>query len=84
MYNSTLSLDQTPIQVILTDSLIWRFYYFDFSTMSVWRGTTNIRDGYSTEGGESVNLPLTENHKDYVAELKIGRALPWDMYSLAI
>ena len=51
---------------------MWQFFYFDFSTMSVWRGVTSIREGYRTDDDESILLPVLERHPDFIRDLKIG------------
>jgi hypothetical protein len=59
--------------VILTDGVVWEFFFFEFSYMCMWRGETNALDGYRDV---SPSLPLSmkdselaDEHVDY---LKIG------------
>lgn len=75
MYNSTKNLDRAPIQVILTDSVFWSFYYFDFATMSVWRGATSAALGYRSTGFKMIVLPSSEMVQEYVLYLKIGKGI---------
>lgn len=72
MYNATKSLDSAPIQVILTDSLRWDFFYFGFSTMQVYRGQTKCIHGYKSNGDIQLLIPSSERHDDHVFWLKAG------------
>jgi len=72
MYNATKDLDTAPIQVILTDSLRWDFFYFDFSTMQVYRGQTELIYGYKSNGDIHLLIPPSERDGDHVFRLKAG------------
>ena len=56
-FNAASHLDGTPINVILTDALSFEFYTFDFGTLSVYRGITDMRLGYETSDDYDVTLP---------------------------
>jgi hypothetical protein len=75
VYNSTQGLDRAPIQVILTDSILWQFFYFDFSIMCVWRGETNCENGYRSSHEKTLLMPGSETTYEYIQYLKIGNEL---------
>lgn len=79
-FNATKGINHAPIQVILTDSLIWQFLYYDFSTWSVWTGSTVGNEGFYSEGDTAVVLPLTEKQADFLIHLKIGNVASRDIY----
>lgn len=76
VYNATKDLDTAPIQVILTDSLRWDFFYFDFSNMHVYRGKTQILYGYKSDGDNLLLIPSSEKDVDHVLRLKAGNIPP--------
>jgi hypothetical protein len=71
-YNATVGTDRAPVQVILTDSLFWEFYYFDFSTMEVYRGQTNRTFRYRGREEHCLAIPKSEKADEYLLHLKIG------------
>lgn len=79
-FNATKGINHAPIQVILTDSLIWHFLYYDFSTWSVWTGSTVASEGFYSDGDRAVVLPLTEKQADFLIHLKIGSAVSRPIY----
>lgn len=73
MFNSTLNMDYAPIQVILTDSVVWEFYYFDFSRMHIWRGSTSRALGFRTDGNDRITVPMDEDADEFFMYMKIGK-----------
>jgi hypothetical protein len=72
VYNASLDLDCALVQVILTDSIFWRFFYFDISKMEVYRGETGVNCGFRrcTEPFWMV-APLDRAEK-FLVYLKLG------------
>lgn len=64
---------QIPIQAILTDGSLFYFFYFDFASRSVWRGTTSFTAGFRTNGLGYVSLP-PEQDITFCGQFKIGIA----------
>jgi len=67
-----MDLDTAPIQVILTDSLRWDFFHFDFSTMQLYRGQTRRVYGYKSDVAILLQLPSIERDDDHIFRLKAG------------
>ena len=67
-----MDLDTAPIQVILTDSLRWDFFHFDFSTMQLYRGQTQRIYGYKSNVAILLQLPPIERDDEYIFRLKAG------------
>jgi hypothetical protein len=76
VYNATKDVDTAPIHVILTDSLRWDFFCFDFSTMRVLRGETKRIYGYKSEGIHYLLIPHLEREEDHIFRLKAGKLPP--------
>lgn len=73
LYNSTLDLDHCPVQVVLTDGVVWEFFFFEFPYMCMWRGETNALDGYRDVSPSSpLSLKDSELADEHVDYLKIG------------
>jgi len=73
VYNASKDMDRAPVQVILTDSLYWDFFYFDFSAMEVYRGETNRTFRY--RGEEQIQfllVPASETAEEFLWYLKLG------------
>ena len=70
MYNAAKDIDTALIQVILTDSLRWDFFCFDFSTMQVYRGQTAHIYGYKSNGDIHLLVPPSEQDHDHIFRLK--------------
>jgi len=70
LYNSTLDLDHCPVQVVLTDGVVWEFFFFEFPYMCMWRGETNALDGYRDVSPSSPlsmkDSELADEHVDYL------------------
>ena len=61
------------MQVILTDSLYWDFFYFDFSTMEIYRGETNRTFRYrGEEQTQFLLIPSSETAEEFLWYLKLG------------
>ena len=72
VYNASVDLDRAPVQVILTDSLFWEFYYFDFSKMEVYRGETDRTCGFRGDGQHFLIVPTCEMADEFLLYLKLG------------
>jgi hypothetical protein len=72
VYNASVELDRAPVQVILTDSLIWEFYYFDFSKMEVYRGETDRTCGFHSDADHFLSVPAYERAENFLLYLKLG------------
>jgi len=60
--------------VILTDSVQWDIFYFDFSRMYIWRGEAQQSDDYRCSPLTRVLLmPHSEEFDDFLIYLKMGR-----------
>lgn len=70
--NASVDLDRAPIQVILTDSLIWEFYRFDFSKWEIYRGETNKACGFRGDAEEFLILPTSEKSEEFLLYFKLG------------
>ena len=73
MYNATKNLDYAPIQVILTDAVMFQFFLFDFSTMRIWRGETSRAEGYKYDDTFMLLLPTSEIMDDFLHYLKSSK-----------
>jgi hypothetical protein len=71
-HNVSSELGNVPVHVILTDSTVWEFFYFEFSKMYVWRGYALQRDGYRSANAHGVTMPVSETDDGYLLDLKIG------------
>jgi len=60
---------------ILTDSVEWQFFQFDFWTMHLWRGVTSEAAGYYSKDVNSLLLPVHEDIGEYLDYFKIGESL---------
>lgn len=73
VYNASKDMDRAPVQVILTDSLFWDFFYFDFSTMEIYRGETNRTFGYrGEEQTQFLLIPPSETAEEFLWYLKLS------------
>ena len=72
VHNASVGLDRAPVQVILTDSLIWEFYYFDFSNMEVYRGETNTFCGFRGDPDHFLIIPTSEKAEEFLLYFKLG------------
>ena len=73
MYNATKNLDYAPIQVILTDAVMFQFFLFDFSTMRIWRGVASRAEGYKYDNTSMLLLPTSEIMDDFLHYLKSSK-----------
>ena len=73
MYNATKNLDSAPIQVILTDAVMFQFFLFDFSTMRIWRGVASRAEGYKYENTFMLLLPTSEIMDNFLHYLKSSK-----------
>jgi hypothetical protein len=58
-YNPTKNLDRAPIQVILTDCLLWSFYYLTSQPCQCGEGL-RVPLGYRSNGFNMIILSSTE------------------------
>ena len=66
------------MQVILTDSLYWDVFNFDFSTMEIYRGETNRTYRYrGEEKNQFLFIPVSETAEKFLWYLKLGNHLAW-------
>lgn len=79
MCNATKNLDYAPIQVILTDALMFQFFLFDFSTMRIWRGAASRAEGYKYDNTFMLLLPTSEIMDDFLHYLRSSKPF---LYSL--
>ena len=73
-HNEEQEFDSTDISVILTDSIVWQFFQFDFKTMRLWRGVTSETEGYYSNDSQSLLLPVDEDVREYLDYFKMGES----------
>ena len=80
LFNEEYRFDGIPIRAILTDSVEFEFYFFDFKTWSVQRGIGSAEAGIPWHTYPRVSLPPSERAPDYLAQLKVITEIIFDEF----
>ena len=80
LFNEEYRFDGIPIRAILTDSIDFEFYFFDFKAWSVQRGIGSAEAGIPWHTYPRVSLPPSERASDYLAKLKIVTEVIFDEF----